>query len=55
MNAHHPDFLQLTRSSLYRTTKEFLAFVKGTLHAFVIAITCTLLNVYWLIFKGETI
>ena len=35
----------MTRSSLYRTTKESLAFIKITLHAVVISITCALFNV----------
>ena len=26
--------------SLHQTTKEFLAFIKATIHAFVISITC---------------
>ena len=39
---------QLTFSSLYWTTKESLAFIKATLHAFVISITCALFNVDWL-------
>ena len=38
-------FPQLTCFSLHRTTKEFLAFIKATVHAFVISITCALFNV----------
>ena len=38
-------FFQLTRSSLHQTTKEFLAFIKPTLHVFVISVTFALFNV----------
>ena len=37
-----------TRSCLCRTTMESLAFIKVTLHAFVISITCALFKVDWL-------
>ena len=40
---------QLTLFSLYWTTKESLAFIKATLHAFVISITCALFKVDWLV------
>ena len=33
--------------SLHRTTKEFLAFMKATVHVFVISITCALFSVDW--------
>ena len=48
-------FFQLTRSSLHQKTEEFLAFIKATVHALAISITCVLFNVNWLIFKGEQI
>ena len=31
--------------SLHQTTKEFLAFIKATIHALVISITCALFSV----------
>ena len=38
----------MTHSSLHQTAKEFLAFIKATVHAFVISNTCASLSVDWL-------
>ena len=34
--------------SLHQTTKEFLAFIKATIHAFVISIAWALFSIVWL-------
>ena len=34
--------------SQHQANKEFLAFIKATIHAFVILITCALFSVDWL-------
>ena len=39
-------FFQLTRLSLHRAMKEFLAFIKATVYDFIISIRCALFNVY---------
>ena len=44
-NFHHPVFFPIDTSSLYQPTKESLAFIKATLHFFVVSITCALFNV----------
>ena len=48
-------FLRLTCFSLHQTTKEFLAFIKRTVNAFIFSITCALFNVDWFgyFFKDE--
>ena len=38
----------MTSSSLHQTTKEFFAFIKATVQAFVISITFAIFNVDWL-------
>ena len=46
---HHPVifFFQSTRFSFYRTTKDFLAFIKPTVDVFAISFTCVPYNIDW--------
>ena len=46
----------MVRFSLHQTAKEFLAFIKATVHTTIISITCAPFNLIdWLIFEDEQI
>ena len=42
------DFLQLKNFSLHQIINEFIAFIKATVHVFIISIACTPFSVDWL-------
>ena len=62
----HPLFFQIPVSSLYQTTKYFLAFIKATTDVFIISIFIVSFKIeliskldskliYWIVFKSEKI